>query len=145
MCPLDSPLAGLRVLVVEDEMIVAWLLQDMLKDLGCAIVGPAVGVAQALALIETHAVDAAVLDVNLNGELSYPIADALVGRGVPFMFSTGYDRARLQENYRSYPVLQKPFHGSLLRKALSDLFPTAADPEAAPAAVAGGAARPAPA
>jgi DNA-binding response OmpR family regulator len=66
--------------VVEDEMLVAWLLGDMVADLGCAVVGPAAGVNQALAMIDPEAINAAVLDVNLNGQLSYPIADALAAR-----------------------------------------------------------------
>src|SRR4051794_22900016 len=92
----DCPLSGRRVLVVEDEMIVAWLLQDMLADLGCAVVGPAARVSQALAMIDAEAIDAAVLDVNLNGQKSYPVADALAARGMPFVFSTGYGRRACQ-------------------------------------------------
>jgi CheY-like chemotaxis protein len=95
----DCPLSGRRVLVVEDEMIVAWLLQDMLADLGCAVVGPAARVAQALAMIDAEAIDAAVLDVNLNGQKSYPVADALAARGVPFVFSTGYETESLPNAY----------------------------------------------
>ena len=87
---MNSSLYGRRVLVVEDEMIVAWLLEDMLADFGCTIVGPAARIDQALAMIKAEALDAAVLDVNLNGQQSYPLADALVTRGVPFVFSTGY-------------------------------------------------------
>ena len=91
-------------------MLVVWLLEDMLADLGCAVVGPASSVNQALAMIDAEAIDAAVLDVNLNGKMSYPIADALTARGVPFAFSTGYDNDTLLDDYRSFPVLQKPFH-----------------------------------
>ena len=101
----DCPLSGRRVLVVEDEMIVAWLLQDMLADLGCAVVGPAARVAQALAMIDAEAIDAAVLDVNLNGQKSYPVADALAARGVPFVFSTGYETESLPNGYQSLPVV----------------------------------------
>lgn len=70
-------LSGRRILVVEDEMLVAWTLEDMLAELECTVVGPAVRVDQALAMIGADTVDAAVLDVNLNGEKSYPAADAL--------------------------------------------------------------------
>ncbi len=115
-------LAGLRVLLVEDEMLVAWLLQDMLADLGCAVVGPAARVAQALAMVEAETFDAAVLDVNLNGQTSYAIADALTARGVPFVFSTGYAKDRLAEPYRSLMVLQKPFHEDELGAALETLI-----------------------
>src|SRR6202045_5470871 len=88
---MTSPLSGRRVLVVEDETMVAWLLEDMLADLGCAVVGPAAHVNQALAMLDAEAIDAAVLDVNLQGQKSYPIADAIAARGVPFAFSTGYN------------------------------------------------------
>ena len=92
---MTSPLSGRRVLVVEDETMVAWLLEDMLADLGCAVVGPAARVNQALAMLDAEAIDAAVLDVNLNGQMSYPVADALAARGVPFVFSTGYNKDSL--------------------------------------------------
>jgi DNA-binding NtrC family response regulator len=108
--------------LVEDEMLVAWLLEDMLADLGCAVVGPASSVNQALAMIDVEAIDAAVLDVNLNGQMSYPIADALAARGVPFVFSTGYDKDTLLDGYRTFPVLQKPFHQSELSDTFSKLL-----------------------
>jgi DNA-binding response OmpR family regulator len=108
--------------MVEDEMMVAWLLEDMLTDLGCAVIGPAGNVNQALAMIEAELIDAAVLDVNLNGEMSYPIADALAARGVPFVFVTGYDKDRILDGYQSFPALQKPFHRSELRDILAGLL-----------------------
>jgi DNA-binding NtrC family response regulator len=108
--------------MVEDEMIVAWLLEDMLTDLGCAVIGPAGSVKQALAMIEAEAIDVAVLDVNLNGEMSYPIADALAAGGVPFVFVTGYDKGRILDGYRVFPVLQKPFHRSELSDILAKLL-----------------------
>ena len=119
---MDNPLSGRRVLVVEDEIIVSWLLQDMLADLGCEVVGPAARVDQALAIIEAEAIDAVLLDLNLNGQMSYPVADALVARGVPFVFSTGYAQNRLLNGYRTFPVLQKPFHGSEVGDALAKLL-----------------------
>jgi CheY-like chemotaxis protein len=119
---MDNPFSGRRVLVVEDEMMVAWLLEDTLAELGCAVVGPAAGVKEALAFIDAKAIDAAVIDVNLNGQMSYPIADALVARAVPFVFVTGYDKNRLLDGYRTFPVLQKPYHGSELRDMLAKLL-----------------------
>lgn len=103
-------------------MIVAWLLEDLLAELGCAIVGPAASVTQALVMIEAEAIDVAVLDVNLNGEMSYPLADVLAARGVPFVFVTGYDRNRILERYRTFPVMQKPFHRSELSDTLAKLL-----------------------
>src|SRR5512141_3198878 len=119
---MNNPFSGRRVLMVEDEMMVAWLLEDMLTDLGCAVIGPAGSVNQALAMIEAEAIDVAVLDVNLNGEMSYPIADALAARGVPFVFVTGYDKGRILDGYRVFPVLQKPFHRSELSDILAKLL-----------------------
>ena len=119
---MNSPFSGRRVFVVEDEMLVAWLLEDMLAEIGCAVVGPAGSVNQALAMIDVEAIDVAVLDVNLNGEMSYPIADALAARGVPFVFVTGYDKDRMLEGYRTCPVLQKPFHRVELTDTLAKLL-----------------------
>jgi two-component sensor histidine kinase/DNA-binding response OmpR family regulator len=119
---MNNGLSGRRVLVVEDEVMVAWTLEDMLAELGCTVVGPAVRVDQALAMIETEAVDAVVLDVNLNGEKSYPVADALAARGVPFVFSTGYNKNNLLTGYRAFPMLQKPFNRAKLGGALAELL-----------------------
>jgi CheY-like chemotaxis protein len=121
----DSPLSGRRVLVIEDEMMVAMLLQDMLADLGCAVVGPAARVEQALAMIDAAsagALDVAVLDINLNGQQSYSVADALAARSVPFVFATGYGQDSLKNGYRSFPLLQKPFKLSELGDALARLL-----------------------
>ena len=117
-----SELAGRRILVVEDEVMVSWMLEDMLEDLGCAVVGPAARVDQALAIIDAETFDAAVLDVNLNGEKSYPIADKLMARGLPFVFSTGYGRKGLNDSYLECPLLQKPFKQSTLGDALGTLL-----------------------
>ena len=103
--------------------MVAWLLEDMLADLGCAVVGPAARVNQALAMLDAEAIDAAVLDVNLNGQMSYPIADALAARGVPFVFSTGYNKDSLPNSYQSFLVLQKPFDRLKLGDTLAKLLP----------------------
>lgn len=119
---MKGGLSGRRVLVVEDEVMVAWTLEDMLAELGCTVVGPAARVDQALAMIEAEAVDAVVLDVNLNGEKSYPVADALAARGVPFVFSTGYNKNNLHPGYLGFPMLQKPFERSQLGDALTKLL-----------------------
>jgi CheY-like chemotaxis protein len=119
---MNSALAGRRVLLVEDEMIVAWLLEDMLAELGCVVLGPAARIDQAVSIINVEPLDAAVLDVNLNGQNSYPVADALVARGVPFAFSTGYAGGRLGEGYRSFAVLQKPYQSVELADTLQRLL-----------------------
>jgi CheY-like chemotaxis protein len=119
----DGPFSGRRVLVIEDEMMVAMLLKDMLADLGVTVVGSAARVEHALALIEAAgALDAAVLDINLNGQMSYPVADALVARRVPFLFATGYGGASVMNGYRSFPLLRKPFRLLELVDALTKLL-----------------------
>ena len=120
---MNSQLVGRRILLVEDEMLIACMLGDMLAELGCAVIGPAARVAQALAVIEAEIIDAAVLDISLNQELSYPVADALIARRIPFLFSTGYDRSRVWPGYQSLPMLQKPFHLRELTKVLATFFP----------------------
>ena len=77
--------SGPRVLLVKDEIIVCWLLEEMIGELGYTVVGPAARISQALSIIESVAIDAAVLDLNLDGEPSYAIADALLERGIPFV------------------------------------------------------------
>jgi CheY-like chemotaxis protein len=110
----DSSLFGRRILVVEDEMIASWTFEKMLAALGCNIVGPAARVKEALAMIETEAIDAVLLDINLNGEKSFPVADVLAARGVPFFFSTGYNKDSIPRGYQDVPMLQKPYDATRL-------------------------------
>ncbi|MQT12098.1 response regulator [Segnochrobactrum spirostomi] len=107
----EATLGGHRIFLVEDEALVLMLLEDILTDLGCTIVGPASRLAEALAIATdpTAAMDAAVLDVNIRGEAVFPVAEALAARGVPFAFATGYGAAGLPEQWRDRPVLPKPF------------------------------------
>lgn len=112
-------LCGRSILLVEDEMMVALLIQEMLDELGCLVLGPAASVEEALATIEMQVPDAALLDINLSGQMSYPVADALIARAVPFVFSSGYTANRLQDGYRAFPALQKPYHVSELYDALA--------------------------
>jgi len=109
------------VLVVEDETMIAMLVEDMLADLGCAVVGPAHGLDAALALAAGgEAIDAALLDVNLSGQPVFPVADALRAKGVPMIFATGYGESGLREIDAGAPVLQKPFRVADLARALSE-------------------------
>jgi len=119
---MSSQLQGRRVLVVEDEVMVSWLLEDMLAELGCEVVGPAARVGQALAIVDAETIDLAVLDVNLNGQKSFPVADALVARGVPFVFSTGYSNDGFPDAYKVYPMMQKPYCTANLSVALDSLM-----------------------
>ena len=109
----------LRILVVEDEMLVAMNIEDMLLSLGHEIAGIAGRLAPALALAREGEFDVAMLDVNLAGEPSFPVADALRERGIPFVFATGYGREGLRDDYRGAPVLQKPFRSRDLEEALT--------------------------
>ena len=106
---MDKLLSGRRVLVVEDEMMVLIMIEDMLADLGCTSVIAAATVNQAITLIEAQSFDVAMLDMNLNGNDSYGVAEALAARDVPFVFSTGYSGDDLRDGYRDRPVLKKPF------------------------------------
>jgi CheY-like chemotaxis protein len=116
-----ADLAGLRVLVVEDEMMVSMLIEDMLSDLGCAVVGPAARLDEAMELARTSEVDCAVLDVNLGGQPIFPLADLLRELGRPFAFATGYGDAGIREVDRGTPVLQKPFREGDLARVLGEL------------------------
>ncbi len=102
-------LSGLRVLLAEDEFLVAMDIETMLVRCGCTVIGPASRLDAALRLAGSEAVDAAVLDVNLNGELVYPVAAVLAGRGIPFVLTTGYGEGSIPEDYAAAPRLAKPF------------------------------------
>jgi CheY-like chemotaxis protein len=114
-------LTGRRVLVVEDEALVAMLVEDALLDAGASVIGPAATVAEALALLERETPEAAVLDLNLAGETSTPVADALAARGVPFVVATGYGADGLPPGHAAVPVLAKPYDPDDLTAALSRL------------------------
>ncbi|MCF6371327.1 response regulator [Rhizobium halophilum] len=114
-----SEFSDLKVLIVEDEGIVALLIEDMLQDLGCEIVTSVGGLKQAYGIAATAQIDLAVLDVNLGGERSFPVAKILRERGVPFMFSTGYGAAGLPAELSGSPVLSKPFSAKALVETLS--------------------------
>jgi CheY-like chemotaxis protein len=118
---MTTELSGLRVLVVEDEMMVSMLIEDMLDDLGCKVVGPAARLDEALALAKEGQLDCAVLDVNLGGQPIFPLADFLRERGAPFAFATGYGDAGLRDIDKGSPVLQKPFRETDLARVLGEL------------------------
>jgi CheY-like chemotaxis protein len=106
----EGALNGLRVLVVEDSLLVAEVIAETLTNCGCAVVGPVPRLQRALPLARAESLNGAVLDVNLAGEFCFPIAEALEARGVPFVFLTGYgDLDALPARFRGRPVLGKPF------------------------------------
>ena len=116
---MSQPLSGRRVLLVEDEALVAMLLETILEDMGCVPVGPAATVDDGLAMAaDATPLDAALLDVNVAGRQVFPIAEALKDRGVPFVFSTGYGESGLPDEWRGHATVQKPFTESAIRAAL---------------------------
>jgi len=112
------PLRARRVMVVEDEALVALVLADQLAELGLSVVGPCSSVAEAKAVADGGDFEAAILDVNLGGELVYPVADLLSSRGIPFVFVTGYGRESIDRRFADTPVLEKPVE----RELLEDMF-----------------------
>ena len=111
-----------RILVIEDEMLIGMLLEDMLADLGYEVAAVVARLKDALAAAQSQTFDLAILDVHLHGESAYPVAEALIARGIPFVFATGYGARGLPETYRERPVLQKPFAKDDLDRVLKTLF-----------------------
>ena len=114
-------LADRRVLIVEDEYFLADDMAKAVQKLGAQVVGPVPTPDKALALLADKPVDAAILDINLKGQMVYPVADALSEQGVPFGFATGYDAAAVPETYKDVPRWEKPFRPDDLAKALPAL------------------------
>ena len=112
-----------RILIVEDEALVAILVQDMLEELGFTVVGPAGTVDSALALLDGAPVDGAVLDCNLGHEKVWPVAELLRRRQVPFVFSTGYGVNGIDARFHEVQVLAKPYDTDSLRLALERMLP----------------------
>lgn len=120
---MNDLLAGRRVLVVEDEILILMMIENMLADLGCATVATAGTVAQAIDLIEAQNFDAAMLDMNLDGQDSRRVAEALSERGVPFLYSTGNAARETRGVAGDRPVLRKPFTFEEMASGLSRLLP----------------------
>jgi CheY-like chemotaxis protein len=114
-------LKGLRVLLVEDEPIVAMLIEAYLEELGCIVVAVASRLNDALEHARTLDLDVGVLDVNLAGQLSYPVAELLRRRTVPFLFATGYGTAGASVDLDNAPVLTKPFRQEQLARVLLEV------------------------
>lgn len=110
MTESERSLAGLNVLIVEDEALVALNLETMLEDLGCQVVGPVMRLDRLDDMISAPLrADAAILDVNIGGKEIFPLAQRLAALGVPLVFATGYGRAGLPEAWHGWPILQKPY------------------------------------
>jgi DNA-binding LytR/AlgR family response regulator len=117
-------LRGRRLLVVEDEYVIAADLAVFLEAIGVEVAGPAASVAEALTLLENdgNRLDGAVLDINLGNERVYPVADVLRGRGIPFVFTTGYDAAVVPNSYSDVPRCEKPVDERRLARCLSSVI-----------------------
>ena len=115
-------LSNKKVLVVEDEMLVAMLIEDMLGELGCTAITVVADIESALNCIEFDVFDLVTLDLNLNGTRSFPVADCLMERRIPFAFSTGYAAGVVGAGYGSSPILAKPYLPSQLEAVIADLL-----------------------
>ena len=118
---MTLPLSSRRILIVEDESLVAMLLETILEDMGCVTVGPISNIEDALALLsgdEAGTLDGALLDVNVAGREVFPVAEVLKARGVPFVFSTGYGQGGLPDEWRNQATIQKPFTEAAVEQAL---------------------------
>jgi len=118
----EAALAGRRVLLVEDETLIAMLVETALEDEACTVVGPYGNLREALEAARTEVFDLAVLDINLAGELVFPVAEVLAGRGVPFLLLSGYGEAGLPRDRQHWPICAKPFSLRDLVSALSGLL-----------------------
>lgn len=115
-------LAGKRILVVEDEPILAMCVEDMLSDMGCVVIGPALSMKDAKRLASEVKLDAALLDINMGDGPTFEIAQMLIASSVPFCFATGYGSAGVPEELHGLPVLSKPFTRPSLEAALHGLI-----------------------
>ena len=114
-----SQLAGARILVVEDEGLVAMMIEDMLAELGCEVVASIAELPRAWEAAAEFEMDLAMLDVNLAGELVFPVAEILRGRDIPFLFSTGYGASGLPSEYADHQVLHKPYSQTELQQKIA--------------------------
>jgi len=113
---------GKRILVVEDWLVVAQEIETLLTELGCTVVGAIPRLSAALEYARKEPLDAAILDVNLNDEEVFPVADELLMRGIPFIFMTGYDEQALPPEFREWPRLEKPFSAEDFTRSLRQAF-----------------------
>lgn len=112
----------LKILVVEDEGLVGALTSELIEQMGYAALGPCIDINEALAVMRRNHIDGAVLDVNLGGELVFPLAKALADRDIPLVFLTGYEKSAVADEFEVFPILQKPVAADELRAALALLL-----------------------
>jgi DNA-binding response OmpR family regulator len=118
---------GRRILVVEDEFLVSLTTIDLLENIGCEIVGPAARLAAAVQLAQSESLDAAVLDINIAGEMIWPVAEELQRRGVPFLFFSAYPQSVVPALFATRPRLDKPLDKNRLLTDLSAIWGVSAD------------------
>lgn len=119
---VEAVVHGLRILVVEDELLVALSLEAALQQFGCEVVGPISRVGDAEKMARSAPLDGAILDVNLRGHPVFPVADALAARGIPFIFATGYGAEAAPLSAYGAPRLDKPYDETALRRAMEAAF-----------------------
>jgi DNA-binding response OmpR family regulator len=131
---MTASLAGQHVMVVEDELLIAMLIEDTLLDQGCIVVGPFTSVDEATLAAQTTQVDLALLDVNLRGEKVYPVAELLAARGTPFLLLSGYGNDAVPMERPDWQAVSKPFVVTELVAKLAALLdpPAATLPAAGP-------------
>ena len=112
-------MTGLRILVVEDEYLLAHTLEEELRNAGHAVVGPYGDRATGTRAARREAFDLAILDINLGGEMAYPLADELIARKVPFLFLTGYGTLNMPERFRACPRVSKPYEPKHLLREIA--------------------------
>lgn len=113
-----STLAGTRILVVEDEPLIAMMTEDMLVEMGCVVAGSATSIAKALCLVRSRSPDCVLLDIGLADGSSYGVADALIAEGIPVLFATGRRRQDLPRSYDGQPCVSKPYTFEQLRSGI---------------------------
>jgi CheY-like chemotaxis protein len=117
-----TDLTGRRILVLEEHGPVAIVLADILKDLGCEMVGPTDQIEDAIALAISEPIDAAILDVAIRGEVSFAVADELIGRGIPYAFASGNKTRASIQRYAPVSIMTKPYSAEHIRQVLSELI-----------------------
>jgi DNA-binding response OmpR family regulator len=121
-----------RILILDDEPLIAMMVEEWLTELGCEAVGPANSVSSALGLLQSASVDAAILDLSLGDENSHAVADVLLGLRIPFAFATGYGESGVASPFKDAPVLSKPFDFRELKRTIGELLNRAPHAMSAP-------------
>ncbi len=121
--PGENENKAIRVFIAEDESLIAMLLEDILDELGCEIVGSALTLRQALEQVQSVPAQVAILDINLGGDPIFPVAAQLVQRGIPIIFASGYGATTLPDEWRDRPTLPKPFSTEQVEAALRSAIP----------------------